>query len=183
MQKEIEVKAKVADTAAVRAQLEALGCAFTEPVTQEDAIFVDFEGDFAEFRPETNFLRIRRAHGKILFTLKRSEVGGNELSSIEREFEVNDAQQLEDTLGFLGYHEVIRVKKSRTKTRHNDMEICLDEVEGLGSFIEVEKFSDGDGDAVQTELFAFLQTLGVSSEDRVLRGYDTLLYLKNEGRS
>jgi adenylate cyclase class IV len=55
----------------------------------------------------------------------------------------------------------------------------LDEVDGLGSYIEVEKMSDEDGEKIQNELFDFLQILGVSKEDRVLKGYDTLMWLKN----
>jgi len=54
--------------------------------------------------------------------------------------------------------------------------ICLDEVEGLGSFIEVEKTSAEDGEAIQEELFNFLESLGVKREDRVFKGYDTLKY-------
>ncbi len=71
MKKEIEVKAKVSDMSALRTKLESLGCVFGEPVVQEDAIFVDFDGDFTAFMPQTNFLRIRKAKGKIIFTLKQ----------------------------------------------------------------------------------------------------------------
>jgi predicted adenylyl cyclase CyaB len=56
--------------------------------------------------------------------------------------------------------------------------ICLDEVRDLGTFIELEKITEGeDPIKVQSELFAFLKSLGVREEDRVERGYDTLLYL------
>ncbi|MDP3762811.1 MAG: CYTH domain-containing protein, partial [bacterium] len=59
-------------------------------------------------------------------------------------------------------------------------EICLDEVDRLGSFVEVETFSDdGDPEKIQEEIFKFLLSLGVKPEDRVREGYDTLVYLKN----
>ena len=35
------------------------------------------------------------------------------------------------------------------KCKYKEYEICLDEVEELGSFIEVEKMSDEDGEKVQ----------------------------------
>jgi len=55
------------------------------------------------------------------------------------------------------------------------VEICLDEVENLGSFIEVEKMSDGDSKQIQEELAEFLGLLGVSPKDRVTKGYNTLM--------
>ena len=180
MKKEIEVKAKAENLSLIRIKLEALGCTFTDPIVQDDTIFVNFDGDFTKFAPGTNFLRIRKAKGKILFTLKQPQ--SNDLDCIEKEVEVSDADQFRDALELMGYHEAVQVHKTRTKTKYKDMEICLDEVKGLGSFVEVEKITEGDGDAVQTELFAFLQTLGVNKEDRVLRGYDILVYLKNKSK-
>jgi adenylate cyclase class 2 len=178
MPKEIEVKATVANPAALKSQLESLGCIFSEPVTQHDTIFVDFDGDFSAPKTGRNFLRIREAGGKLFFTLKQSHT--NELDCIEKEFEISDAVQCRESLELMGYHEAVQVHKTRMKTNYHDMEICLDDVVGLGSFVEVEKITDGDGALVQEELFLFLESLGVSREDRVMRGYDTLVYLKSQ---
>ena len=61
------------------------------------------------------------------------------------------------------------------------MEIVLDKVEFLGEFMEVEKIvtseNPKDRTKTQAELFAFLETLGISKEDRVIDGkYDIMLY-------
>lgn len=178
MQKEIEVKAKVDNFDAVKAKLLELGCVFSDPVRQEDEVFVNFEGDYTELRLGTNFLRIRKENkaGKerILFTLKQPQ--SNELDCIEKEVEISDVEQFKGALILMGYHSAISVRKNRIKTKYNDTEICLDEVDELGSFIEVEKVTEGDGDNVQEELFNFLETLGIRREERVIHGYDTLLY-------
>ena len=51
----------------------------------------------------------------------------------------------------------------------------------LGTFVEVEKITeDVEAEAVQNELFEFLETLGVKKEDRIVQGYDTLFYLKHQ---
>ncbi len=178
MKKEIEVKAKAEDLNILKKKLEELGCVFTNPTEQKDTIFVNFDSDFATFMPGTNFLRIRETDNKILFTLKQPQ--SNELDCIEKEIEVSDRNQLKDMLELMGYHEAIQVHKIRTKTKYNDMEICLDEVKDLGMFIEVEKIVDGDGETVQNELLDFLESLGVSRENRIINGYDTLMYLKNK---
>jgi adenylate cyclase class 2 len=178
MQKEIEVKAKVGDLNAIRTQLEGLGCVFTEPTIQDDAWFVNFHTDFAIFMPKTNFLRIRKTKGKTFLTLKQPQQ--NEMDCIEKEIEISDAQACTEALELMGYHEVVKVYKTRSKTTYNDMGICLDDVRDLGTFVEVEKITEGEGEVVQNELFEFLQTLGVHKADRVMNGYDTLVYLKNK---
>ena len=86
----------------------------------------------------------------------------------------------QDIINYLGYKQVIEVNKVRRKTKYKDFEICLDQVEGLGSFIEVEKMSDQDASVVQEELFEFLKQLGIREQDQVHKGYDTLLFEKNK---
>jgi adenylate cyclase class IV len=57
----------------------------------------------------------------------------------------------------------------------------LDQVEGLGAFIEVEEITAQDTvEEIQNKLFEFVQTLGVLPEDRVTQGYDTMVYIKNK---
>lgn len=174
MKKEIEVKVKTNNHQEILSKLESLGCTFTTPVTQDDAIYVNFDGDFTAFMPGTNFLRIRASGGKYLFTLKQPQK--NELDCIEKETEISDPEAMEGALELMGYHLAVRVKKTRTKTKYQDMEICLDSVEGLGDFVEVEKITEGDGEEVQKELCDFLTSIGVDISERVMQGYDTLIY-------
>ena len=68
-----------------------------------------------------------------------------------------------------------KVTKVRQTTNVGEFEICIDEVEDLGSFIEIEKISDEDSDAVRSELNDFLEILGVSASDEVHKGYDILI--------
>jgi adenylate cyclase class 2 len=175
MEKEIEVKAKVDDFQNLLKKLTDLGCVFTEPATQDDTIFINYDRPFIEFKTGDSFLRIRKTNGKTIFTFKR----GEEMNSIEREFTVSDAEQLKDTLVFLGFRPEVRVVKTRRKTKYKDYEICLDEVKGLGNFIEIEKITDEDAETAQNEMTDFLSSIGVESKDRVMNGYDTLTWLKD----
>jgi hypothetical protein len=45
-------------------------------------------------------------------------------------------------LNLLNFKEVVRVVKKRKKTHYKDYEICLDEIENLGTFIEIEKIGN-----------------------------------------
>jgi adenylate cyclase class 2 len=178
MKKEIEIKIKVENFENLINKFSDLGCILSEPVKQEDRIFTNFpDEEFADFKAGINFLRIRKSNGKILFTLKQSLI--NELEGIEKELEISDDQEMKETLELMGYHEAVQVNKMRRKTQYKDYEICFDEVEDLGSFVELEKITDEDSERVQKEMFDFLLSLGVKTTDRVINGYDTLIWLKN----
>ncbi len=74
----------------------------------------------------------------------------------------------------MGYQIANKVTKSRRTANYGDFEICIDDVERLGHFIEVEKMSDGDVDLVRKELNDFLVSIGVPTEDETHKGYDIM---------
>ncbi|MES2215814.1 MAG: class IV adenylate cyclase [Patescibacteria group bacterium] len=176
--KEIEVKAKLRDRKTVVNKLQILGCVLEKPLTQKDVIYVRNAGSLADFNNNTEYLRIRiKSNGKILFTVKKN--AGNGLAKLEQETEIVSAGEMEKALLLMGYKEGVRVNKVRVTTTYNGCEICIDEVEGLGSFIEMEEMSnDVDVEKIQEELFEFFKTLGVEEKDRVHVGYDVLMLQK-----
>lgn len=177
MKNEIEVKAKVENFGIIKNKLIKINCILSEPIIQDDYIYNKKGINVRDGNNNIPVLRIRKQKNKIFFTLKESH--GNELDCIEKEVEVNEADILGDILELLDYEKTVEVHKKRIKTNFNDYEICLDEVDELGCFIEVEKISEENGGKVQDELFDFLQTLGVLKENRVFKGYDTLVWEKN----
>jgi adenylate cyclase class 2 len=173
--REIEIKAKLVDRAGVMEKLKGLGCAFSEPIRQEDTVYAKFTDTLEHFLSDDVFLRIRVKNGKkIIFTLKKRLK--NHLDALEHETEISSKEEIEQAILLMGYNRASRVNKERVTTEYNGCEICIDEVEGLGSFIEMEKLAeDGDGDKIQEELFQFFETLGIKREDRVREGYDILM--------
>lgn len=174
--REIEAKAVLRDKEGVMRKLADMGCVLSEPGRQEDAIYFP-PGMHPPTPVGTNVLRLRKENGKTLFTFKRSV--GERLDKLEAETEVHDYEAMERIITYLGYDTVIRVNKVRTKVHAGEIEVCMDEVEGLGTFIEVELMiaDDGDGARAEERLDAFLDSLGISEDDRVFtRGYDVLLY-------
>lgn len=176
---EIEVKAKLQDRERVIEALKKRGCAFTPEVVQHDVIYTQNAGSLEKFRNNTVYLRIRvKNDGTILFTSKTNK--GDELACQEHETEIASKEEMEQALFCMGYQKAVEVKKKRITTQHDGCEICIDDVEGLGQFIEMEKMSaEGNEDAVQEELFTFFESLGVSRDDRVLYGYDTLTLMRD----
>ena len=183
MRKEIEVKAKVNNFDEITHQLKELGCILSNPLAQHDTIFVDDNyGPFDEFQPNKNLLRIRETNGKFIFTIKNPQ--SNEQDSIEYETEITDPVEMREAILLMGYHEAVQVHKIRVKTNYNDWEICLDKVDGLGSFTEIEKIADDNVNVeiIQNELFEFLKKIGIKQGDRITQGYDTMVYLSKKNQ-
>lgn len=179
--REIEIKAKITSVQSIIDVLAAQNVTVTEPVMQHDRVYgqdgIDGGGDnsapWLRIRTETKQSVVRH-----LFTLKRSIT--NQMDSIEHETEVADAAELEAIIHELSFVPYSDLTKTRQTAHMGDIEICIDTVDGLGSFIEVEKLTrdDVDYDVVAAELWQVLKQLGVHSEDEVTDGYDVLMNKK-----
>ncbi len=170
--KEVEVKARVSNLSVILKKLEEIGCKLSEPVIQKDIIFLQ-NGTIYPVGKGKLAVRIREQDSKFIFNLKQSQ--NNELDNYEREVVIDNPAQMKDIIIKLGFYEAVHVSKTRRKCRYQGMEICIDQVDQLGSFIEVEKISEGNGLKIQEELFSFLKSLGVKEEERVKTGYDTMM--------
>ena len=178
---EIEVKAKVADMNALRTKLQSLGCVFSEAITQDDTGYVRNVGSLETFLANDVFLRIRvQGDGQVIFTAKRpSKFAGDGLAKTEHEVTVSCATELAHILGLSGFVPSHHLVKTRQTAHFGRYEICLDEIESLGSFIEIEVMGEeADADAIQKDMYAFLESLGLSAVDQVKKGYDILLLEK-----
>lgn len=181
--REIEIKARVRDTQQLLATLQKLHIQLSEPVKQHDVVYGQTDSTGAAFPSGQSWLRIRTENdAKVVFTLKRSVTG--ELDSIEHEVAVDSANELEAIILNLGYSLYSDLTKIRRKAKIDGLELCYDEVPGLGTFIELEKLSpeDADLDAVLDELWEMARKFGISKADEETSGYDVLLR-KKEGKS
>jgi len=180
--KEIEVKAKLRNRNEVIKKLAELDCRLSDPFFQSDQIFVPKHINSLPADTGVPVLRIREAKGKFILTMKIRLTNG--LDKQESETEITNPVAMKEIILAAGYKPMVAFKKERRKGKYNDWEVCVDEVEGLGSFIEVEQMSeDGNSEEIQTELFKFLQSLGVTESDREHFGYDVILYLKQKNGS
>ena len=178
--KEIEVKAKITNIESLNERLTNLGCQFGSSLIQEDIIFLPIGVEFSEIVKGTPVVRIRNSNNIITLTLKKRVISENELIKLEKEVIVSDKQMVIEVVEQMGFHEVVRVEKTRIECKYEEMTICIDNIVGLGHFIEVEKLSENEKDEkIQDYLFNFLQSLGINSENRVTKGYDTLIYEKS----
>lgn len=150
---------------------------FMRKEKQEDLYFQHPCRDFAE-TDEALRIRIKKFNGHFEAFLTYKGPKLDRISKTRREIEVpiNDVDAYIDILHSLGFREVISVEKTREKYYvEKGITITLDEVEGLGKFIEIEELAGGDANIeLEVEhLKKMLLDLGVKKFER--RSYLELL--------
>lgn len=147
MQFEVERKYRIADLAAFADRLRALGAAPGEAQTQADCYYAHPVRDFAA---TDEALRLRRQGETNCITYKGPKLDPQ--SKTRRELELPLASgsaalaQFGQLLEALGFRPVATVRKQRRIAvlawEGLEVEISLDDVEGVGAFIELELTAD-----------------------------------------
>jgi adenylate cyclase, class 2 len=172
--REIEVKYRVDDLAGLEAELHRRGVTLSLPVHQDDQAYAQDGWRYGLSKLGVAFARLRTQNGHHLFTLKRPT--DNELACLEFETEVADRDQMHEAIQHMGFYPTIRIVKTRRTARLGELSLCLDDVEHIGAFLEIEKVigSGQPGETVQAELQTFACSLGVELE-RTTDTYDSLI--------
>jgi len=179
--REIEIKLRVDDLEGLEKKLTANGLVISKEVTQHDVIYSNNGSRiFASAKEGDVIIRIRQQDGFAILNLKQQKSG--EMDNLEYETTVEDGEAMHQILLKLGWKPEIEVKKVRKKGKIGEYEICLDKVEQLGNFVELEKMADDDADPkkIRKELFEALQPYGLSEKDEETKGYDTQIYQLNK---
>jgi len=172
--REIEVKYRVRDLGALLAALKMHGIELTMPSRQDDQAYAPEGWAYGDDRRGVPFARLRTVDGQHVFTLKRP--AENVLSCEEHETAVADRDQMHRAVVAMGFRPTVRIVKMRRTGSFGDMALCVDELDGLGAFLEVERMvPDGvPGEAVQAELSRFVTSLGIAAE-QISQTYDVLV--------
>lgn len=179
--REIEIKARVDDREVLLAKLVDAGIALGKPLKQHDIVYLQ-PGVKGGTEGSTG-LRVRTENDKVVwFTVKKILNGG--LDKLEHEVRVDDATELEAIFKLLGFDLYSDLTKVRRKAKAGDIEICVDEVIGLGNFIEAELLVDDEAshDEVVAKLWELFSRLGIKKANEVHEGYD-ILDRRNRGLS
>ncbi len=116
-------------------------------------------------------IRIKRFNGhfEVFLTYKGPKLDTMSKTRKEIEVPISDVDAYSALLSYLGFKEVLTIRKVREKYYvEKGVTITLDEVEGLGKFIEIEKLVK-EGENIQKEvrkLRMILKNLGVEKFER-----------------
>ncbi len=165
---EIEVKSPCSDLKPVEQRLKEMGATFIEERMEEDTYFDHPCRDFGE---TDEALRLRRVDGELTLTYKGERIG--EETKIREELSTGvGTGACGQILKSLGFSEVGTVIKNRKIYLVDDIEVCLDTVQNLGTFVELE-ISGEDPGKERKRLFQMMELLGL--EENVRLSYLELL--------
>jgi adenylate cyclase class 2 len=171
--REVEVKYRVADPAQVLAVLADRGVTFGPPVCQDDQAYAPHGWAYGQSKIGVAFARLRTQDGRHTFTVKTPVT--SEQDCDEYESPITDREQLHHAIIAMGYQPTIRIVKHRRIAHYGETTLCLDDVDGLGTFLELEQMVTHDHAATaRAEMTAFITGLAVSVEP-VDQTYDSLL--------
>jgi len=151
---EVEVKAKLFSEN-VREKLLQLGASF---VKKEKQIDIYFNHPCREFGSRDEALRKRKIKGCIYLTYKGPKI--DEKTKTREEIEVKvegDEGEVHLLLKKLGFTPLQKIVKEREFYNWQNLKVCVDRVEGLGNFLEIE----GKGLEDREKIFKLLDKLNI----------------------
>ena len=169
MQVEVEIKAWVDDPAALEKKLDK-HCNFKRTFIKKDVYYKTPSNK----KKRVYEVRVRNDGERTYVTFKDKIIEDGIEVNKEREFNVSDADTFEIFINKLGCVPFIKKTKTGRLYDKDGLNIELVEVEGLGSFIEIEKIiKSSDPDEIEiarVQVLARLQLFNIQ-EDKIESRY------------
>lgn len=171
---EIEAKFKLSANMTRDKLIATLESQFVTPISikhQIDTVFLLPEQVDVPIVPGSKIMRVRDVLNPETGELQRSLMtlkveGQTRLVSDEYEFAVDDGNAARQMLTALGWQEIVTVDKVRLESKTEDYTICIDEVAGLGLFLELEVLTEDSADVknIQQQMCNFLKSLDIDGK-------------------
>ena len=163
---EVEVKARVTEFSKIEERLKALDATFMKTEIQEDVYFAHPSRDFSK---TDEALRVRRINERYFVTYKGPKIDRE--TKTREEIEAGSEKNIAEIFVKLGFTEWKAVRKERKTYRLSDLTICLDNVAGLGNFIEIESNDYNN----KNRIFNLFEELGIPKKDFITKSYAEML--------
>ncbi len=154
----IEVEVKARSPPDIEAKILDLG---GELIGVENHLDLYFNSPIHDFARTDEALRIRIKEVGARLTYKGPKLDSETKSRRELTVQVDDPKALESILESVGFSRAAVVKKKRTKYALGEAVLAVDDVEGLGTFIEVELSGGEDWQAQKRTALDILASLGL----------------------
>lgn len=171
---EVEVKVELTDPKMIERSLIAFGA---RPIGIKDQADTYYNAPDRDFGETDEALRIRGQDKDFFLTYKGPKMDAVSKTRTEFEVSINDAYNMGEILSSLGFNPVGNVVKKRKMYRLGEFDISLDEVRGLGYFMEVEflaKDSHANNEKLES-IFKFIEKLGISRDSTIRESYLEML--------
>ncbi len=177
---EIEIKLPLKNADTVRTFLNKNGTS-PKSSSQKDTYYNHPGRDFLLPKHPFEWLRIRETARTASITYKHYRPDGAEVHDYADEFEtkLEKPAQMHKILLNLGFREIAVVDKSRDTWEFRDVEVALDDVNGIGQFIEAESLKQfPDPKEGRRYLFAIVKEIGAECGPEETYGYPYMVLAK-----
>jgi adenylate cyclase class 2 len=180
---EVELKVRAAHEP-VRSRLEATDAERIGRVRQVDTYY---DAPHRDFAATDEALRLREEtadeDSRTRVTYKGPLVEAESKTREEFETAVADAETMGAILESVGFSPAATVEKRRERYSLEGYTVTLDEVEGLGSFVEVEREAPASElETVREDAAALLERLGLEPAEQIRTSYLGLLLGDDTGK-
>jgi adenylate cyclase class 2 len=175
---EIELKVKVPSLEPVRAYLLEKGGVCAGRIHEHD---IYYNAPHRDFGKTDEAVRVRYTNDHAVVTYKGAKIKKFGLKAREElNTAVESGEVFEAMLDRLGFTKTTEVNKWRENFRYADAAISLDEVDELGTFVEIEIMTADENSHAASVIQRIAKEIGVSGEP-ILTSYLELLLAKRVG--
>jgi adenylate cyclase class 2 len=172
---EVELKVKVPSLEPIRKKLGEKGAECKGRIHEHD---IYYNAPHRDFGVTDEAVRVRYTNNHAVVTYKGAKIKKFGLKAREElNTAVESGEVFETMLDRLGFTKTTEVNKWRENFRYSDAAISLDEVNELGTFIEIEIMADNENSNAEARIERIAKEIGVSGEP-ILASYLELLLSK-----
>lgn len=182
---EVEIKVAVNDSLQIEEKLLQLGFGKEDLLKETDYYF---DSKFNKLREHDKALRIRSCENltsntaEHFMTFKGPKLDSISMTRKELEMKIESAETGIEILCSLGYEPVLPVRKLRQYLAMGEITACLDQVEGLGDFLELEIIvpQESEREAALNQVITLLHELGYAPDEIIRTSYLSMLQRKSK---
>ncbi len=168
---EVEVKARVDDLETARRRLFKQGARQVTEIHQIDRYF---DHPCRSFKDTDEAVRVRTEAGETVLTYKGPKMDEETKTRHETEVQIGSADDAVELLESLGFTPAPLVEKNRQVYELGEVTVCLDRVEDVGTYVELEQVTDpSEVDEARERLIEVAEELELTDLER--RSYLELL--------
>jgi len=172
---EVELKVKVQSLEPVRRQLLEKGAVCSGRIHEHD---IYYNAPHRDFGVTDEAVRVRYTNDHAVVTYKGAKIKKFGLKAREElNTAVESGEVFETILDRLGFTKTTEVNKWRENYQFSDAAISLDEVDELGTFVEIEIMAEDENSNAAVLIQRIAKEIGVSGEP-ILASYLELLLSK-----
>lgn len=182
---EVEIKVKLEDMNTCISTFLDMGYVREAYVEEKDTYYTS---DYYDFKEQDEALRIRESKdlisGKVTsyLTYKGKKLDEVSMSRNEMETLLEKAEVLRKVFEQIGLRAVTPVEKVRIELKKGNVTACIDDVQGLGAFLELEILVKDESmrEAALKDIESILHSIGLRMEDTLRTSYLSMLEESNE---